>query len=70
MKQAHVWWDELTEKHGPLKVLMVLWVMTIVTIVILWFLLEPDKLSSMAGTLGIGVVALVGTVLTFVGKSD
>lgn len=70
MNGVRNWWTDLTKKYGPLKVLMVLWVMAIVTLVILWFLIQPEELGAMAGTLGVGVIALVGTVLTFVGRKD
>ena len=73
MKQAlkaHSWWLDLTKRYGPLKTLLVLWIMTVVTIVILWFMIQPERLGSMAGTLGVGVVALVGTVLAFVSKKE
>jgi len=51
---------------GIFRVIALFWVMIIATIVVFWFMFQPEKLNGIALTIGGGVLGLVATVLTFV----
>jgi hypothetical protein len=55
----------LVEEHGFIPTLLIFWVVILCTLVVVWMMLDPEKFSGIAVSLGLGVIGLVGTVLAF-----
>ena len=64
------WLKTQIEKRGLFKALLLLWMMVIVSVVIIWFLIQPEKLGGIMLTIGGGVIGLVATVIAAVFKSS
>ena len=59
---------EQIQAIGAVKVLLLVWAMTLITVVVIWGLVQPEKTQGVLLTIGASVFGIFGTVVAVVFK--
>ena len=68
--KTKTWLLDQIVKRGLFKVVALMWVMLLVSVLLVWFMIQPEKLAWMSMTIGLGIIGLVGTVLAVAFRSN